>query len=390
MKPKNNYLRVFIIVVAIAAVCCAIYFSFPAIAHTAAYIINLFLPFIIGYIYTRCVGPAVRFFNKKARLPIWLSSILVMFLSIGVIGGIVSLLIMKVLDEIRNIYTQFPIIYQEIENTVINTKLQLSGLFESLPENIRVSMQALGVNITSWISEFINRQSLPMISYAGATARALPKVFIGLIVFLLSSFFMLTEPDKFSGLFTHVIPARVTDAWRRVKNEIRVYIGGYVKAQGIIMSVVFCVLFIGLSVLNVTYALLIAIGVAFLDALPFFGSGAVLWPWALIRFINGDIRMGIGLMIIYVSIVLTRQFIEPKLVSQKMGTNSLVTLMSMYIGYRVLSIGGMILGPITMLLILSFYKAGLFNGIISFIKLSVKIIKREFADFKNKINELGE
>ncbi len=390
MKIKNDYIRISIIAVVTALVVLGLYFSFPALISLSGYLVSLFLPFIIGYFYTLAVRPLMSLFTRKLKLPSWISAVLVMIVSIGVIGGIASLVITKVFEQVRNIYTQFPIIYQNGLNTFNNTKTQLLGLYEMLPQNIQMSIQAFGTNFTSKIAEFINTQSLPMISYAGATARALPKVFVGLIVFFLASFFMLSEPDTFTNMFKAHIPDGIKKKWANVKFQLKSYLGGYIKAQCIIMLVAFCILFLGLSILGVEFSLIIAIGIAVLDALPFFGSGAVLWPWALINFINGDLKGGIAMLVIYVVIVMTRQFIEPKIVSKKIGTNPLLTLMSMYIGYKTFSIGGMILGPVILLCSISFYKAGVFDGIIAFFKYIVHIIKNEYNLIKNKFKELGE
>lgn len=390
MKFKNSYLRLFILVAVVLLIGVGLYFSFPAAVGLAKYLLNLFMPFIIGYLYVSIVRPFAKFFSKRLRLPNGISAIIVMILSIGVVGGIISLIVAKIVDEIGNLYMHFPAIYESAMDTYESTKQQLSGLFESLPKNIQISLQAFGTDITEKITDFINSKSMPVISYAGATAKALPKIFIGFVVFLLSSFFMLSEPERFTGLFKGIIPDKMSERWNRIKSEIKIYLGGYAHAQGIIMSIVFFIILIGLSVLNVSYSLLIAIGIAVLDALPFFGSGAVLWPWALVRFINGDIKMGISLMVIYIIIVITRQMIEPKIVSKKMGTNSMLTLMSMYVGYKTFSIGGMILGPITMLLIISLYRAGLFDGLVKMLKHIKKIIKSEYNLVKNKIKELGE
>jgi predicted PurR-regulated permease PerM len=118
----------------------------------------------------------------------------------------------------------------------------------------------------------------------------------------------------------------------------------------------------------------------------FFGSGAVLIPWAIISFITSDIRMGIGMLIIYLSVILTRQMIEPKIVSSNIGINPLMTLMAMYIGYKIFSIGGMILGPVILMLGVSFYKAGAFDGIIRFIKKIFTYIKAEIQSLINYIS----
>ena len=76
--------------------------------------------------------------------------------------------------------------------------------------------------------------------------------------------------------------------------------------------------------------------------------------------------------------------IEPKIVSSKIGLHPILTLMSMYVGYRIFSIGGMIFGPMTLMLIISLYRAGFFNGIIGFFRFLGGLIKREFTDLKNQ------
>ena len=179
-----------------------------------------------------------------------------------------------------------------------------------------------------------------------------------------------------------IVPSAVLERLADIRMELKKYMGGYVRAQCIIMTVAFCILFIGLTILQKDYALLIAIGIAVLDALPFFGSGAALWPLALVSFLSGSVKSGVGLVIIYLIIILTRQTIEPKLVSSKIGLHPILTLMSMYVGYRTFSIGGMILGPITLMIVISFYRAGVFDPIIKMLKNLGLFFKHEFEHIK--------
>ena len=156
------------------------------------------------------------------------------------------------------------------------------------------------------------------------------------------------------------------------------------------MGVVFVILFIGFSILDIKYALVAALGTALLDALPFFGSGAVLWPMSVLNFVSGDLKSGFGAIIIYVVIILTRQFIEPKIVSTNIGLNPLLTLISMYLGFRLLSIGGMILGPVTMLFIISLYKAHIFDSSIKLFKKLYEYTENHFKVIKTNIKKFWE
>ena len=96
-------------------------------------------------------------------------------------------------------------------------------------------------------------------------------------------------------------------------------VGGYFKAQLKIEVWMYLLLVVGLSVLRVDYVLLIALGIAFLDLLPFFGTGTVMVPWALIKIFSGDYKMAIGLLIIWGGGQLARQIIQPKIGGRAWG-----------------------------------------------------------------------
>ena len=153
--------------------------------------------------------------------------------------------------------------------------------------------------------------------------------------------------------------------WNRcsgVINDLKHVVGGYFKAQFKIMGVVYVILVIGLWILKVDYVLLVALLIAFLDALPFFGTGTVLGPWAILKILSKDYKMAVGLIILYLVTQLVRQIIQPKVVGDTIGMNPLATLIFMYIGYKFSSIIGMIVAvPIGMILI-NLYKAGVFDN----------------------------
>lgn len=90
--------------------------------------------------------------------------------------------------------------------------------------------------------------------------------------------------------------------------------GGYFKAQFKIMGVVFAILLVGFTLMQIRFSILLAIVIAFLDFLPFFGTGTALIPWAIYKFLVGDYKMVAALVILYGVTQLVRQLIQPKLV----------------------------------------------------------------------------
>ena len=153
--------------------------------------------------------------------------------------------------------------------------------------------------------------------------------------------------------------ARLPASWKRVLlrtgRQLRLGLGGWLKAQLTLMAVTAVIVTFGLMLVGVSYPLLFGLTVAVVDALPVFGSGTVLIPWSLVCFFQGDCRRGLGLLLLYGAAALTRAALEPRLVGKHMGLSPLLTLFSLYAGFRIFGVAGMILLPLLVLLLRQFW-----------------------------------
>lgn len=170
-------------------------------------------------------------------------------------------------------------------------------------------------------------------------------------------------------------PQNIREKWYFILEKFRTAVGGYFKAQFKIMGVVAVILFVGFLILDISYALPLALVIALLDFLPFFGTGTALWPWAVFKVLSGDYQFAVGLMIIYLVSQLVRQIIQPKVVGDTMGLEPLPTLLFMFIGYKCSSIFGMIIAVPIGMIIISLYRAGAFDERIQDVKELVDGLK---------------
>ena len=150
--------------------------------------------------------------------------------------------------------------------------------------------------------------------------------------------------------------------------EISKSLGGYLKAEATLILVSFAISVVGLYVfkfvgMNVKYPLLIALAIGFVDALPILGTGTVMIPWAIFSALNGDIRLGIALIVLWIIMSVVRQLLEPKIVSGKIGIHPIFTLIAMYTGFKVIGIIGMLAGPIVLIILKSIFSNRLEQGI---------------------------
>lgn len=380
MKFKSSVTKLIITLLITAAAAAGVYFLIDDVFFAVLQIIGLFLPFLLAYVLSVFINPLVDKLERRLKTPRNLATILVILLVVGILGGIVTAIIWKIVDEIRSVYRQLPQIIGQAKLTWEMLSVKLVSMADILPKGIQDVFENLGDSVSTALGDFLKNSYSPAISGIGNFAKSLPGGFIWTIVFILSLYFMISDSVRMKGMVTGCFSKRFLARVRKIQREIKNYLGGYIKAQLIIMSIAAVIIFLGLTILNIEFALLIALGIAILDALPFFGSGAVLWPWSLVSFLYGDFKMGFGLIIIYLAVIFTRQMIEPKIVSENIGVHPVFTLMAMYLGYKTFSLGGMILGPVILILTVSFYKAGAFDGIIRFLKSFFGKIKQEILE----------
>ena len=112
------------------------------------------------------------------------------------------------------------------------------------------------------------------------------------------------------------------------------------------------------------FPLITAIGIAFVDALPILGSGTIMVPWGILSGLNGDLTLGISIIILWIIMSMVRQFIEPKIVSGNIGIHPIFTIAAMYTGFKFMGILGMFVGPIVLIILKNVFSNFLDGGII--------------------------
>lgn len=143
---------------------------------------------------------------------------------------------------------------------------------------------------------------------------------------------------------------------RALSRKILTLLKIFVKAQAIIVLCVSAVAMAGLFACGVERWYLWGFLTGFLDMLPFIGSGIVLLPIAIFQFLEGKIWQGAGCLLVYGICVFLRQIMEPKLIGDKMNVYPIAVLLSVFLGMHFFSIGGIVLGPVSLFLIREIYE----------------------------------
>jgi sporulation integral membrane protein YtvI len=174
----------------------------------------------------------------------------------------------------------------------------------------------------------------------------LPDHLLFLLTMVLSCYFSAAELPRLQALCREQLSKTRWKQLSGLASTLKAVLGGYLRAQLKLMGLTFLILFLGFLLLRVSLPLFFALGIAVLDALPLFGTGTALLPWSLFSMISGDFHLGLGLLILYAACALSRNVLEPKLLGAQLGVSPLLTLLAIYVGYRVSGLGGMLLLPI--------------------------------------------
>ena len=323
--------------------------------------IVFFSPFVAGWIIALIAGPLVRFFEEKIKLKRKIGSAFVIIAVIALVVLVIYIVCAQLFEQMKGLAGALPEMLQKAEADFNSIGENLNQLLEKLPGGIQLNLDNNVLQLDSYVGELLEKFGSPTIVAAGNFAKQLPAMFIAMIMALLSAYFFVAERMHLNEWFRKHVPASVLLRYRMVRGSLVKSVGGYLKAQLKIEVWMYFLLLAGLGILKVNYFALIALVIAFLDFLPFLGTGTVLIPWAVIRILTAEYKTAIGLLVIWGVGQLARQLIQPKIVGDSIGVPPLPTLFLLFIGYKVGGVVGMIVAVPVGLLVYALYEDGAFD-----------------------------
>ncbi len=366
-----TYLKIVINFILIILLALLIFLALPKL-------LVFFLPFVIGWIVSLVANPLVHFLEKRVKILRKHGSAIIIVLVIVIIIAVAALIIAMIIKEARELIDDLPDIIQSVKVQFNEISQYVDGFIRTLPISAQEMINNAISGIGGSVDNYVKNLELPSMSSAGNIVGQIAEGFLMVIVTILSAYFFTASRNELISGMKRSLPESVINYWHLIYDNFVAAFGGYFKAQFKIMLVLTVIMFIGFEILGVGYSFLFALGIAFLDVLPVFGTGAVLWPWAVIDVFTGNYIRAIGLVVIYLICQIVKQILQPKMVGDSIGLNPLATLIFMFIGYRFYGVFGMIIGiPIGMVLV-NMYRVGMFDRLMK----GFNIIAKDLNDFR--------
>ena len=340
--------------------------------------IIFFMPFIIGWIISLIASPVVRFFEERMKIRRKGASVIVIVAVLAVVILLVYVIVARLVKEGINFVNELPLLWDSIMAEFNEVGTNLEGLFNKLPVDTQKTLDNIGSEMGTYFGGIIESVGTPTFEAVGNVAKQLPDIFLGVIMCILSAYFFVADKSYMANIMKKYVPGSVLYRFDLIRRSFRNAVGGYFKAQFKIECWIYVMLVIGLFVLKVRYAPLVALGIAFLDFLPVFGTGTVMIPWAVIESLSRDYKMAVGLLIIWCSGQLVRQVIQPKIVGDSIGVDAIPTLFLLFIGYKLAGVMGMIIAVPIGIIVINLYEDGAFDTT----RQSLKILAAGFNKFR--------
>ena len=226
------------------------------------------------------------------------------------------------------------------------------------PDGIRQWATRLLDSAGQTLSDGLAAASSAALRLLTSAVAALPQAMLFCATTALALFFTSAAYPRLMAFFRRQLTPRALSTVRGVKASLLTTMAKWLRSQCILVAITFFQLLAGMLLIRQPYALLLAALIAFIDALPVFGTGTVLLPWAALCCLAGSFPKGIALAALYLVIWLVRSIMEPKLMAKSAGLPPLPALAAMYVGFCAMGVAGMILGPILLLLVKQLHDGG--------------------------------
>ncbi|EOS29626.1 sporulation integral membrane protein YtvI [Lachnospiraceae bacterium A4] len=353
-------------------------------------LVLFFMPFVIGWLISCIANPLVVFLERKLKIRRKAGTVVVIVCVIAAVIGLGYGLGVVLWRQISGFVQEIPSMWEAVRQDFDAFGEWIDHYIGGKSPKLADTLNNLGNVISEMITNLPKSLDFRTFEGMGSMVGNIASVLVSIIMCMLSAYFFIADREWLGSFLNKLLPETVIRKYDVFASSLRQAVGGYFKAQFRIEIWMYVLLLIGLTVLKVRYGLLIALLIAFLDFLPFFGTGIVLIPWAIVNVVGGSYLRALGFLIIWGSGQLFRQLIQPKIMGDSIGMEPIPTLFLLFIGYRLAGVGGMLVAVPIGIIVVNMNEAGFFDTP----KYSIRLLVRNINQFrqltKEEIKKLDE
>ena len=291
-------------------------------------------PFVWAGIFGYALNPAITLSCRRARLPRPLAVALLYVVGVGLVVLAGILLVPLVISELDRVD-------QDLPGIVAQAEASLPTEILGQPFSAREAVDSLTSGLTGLLSD------------ASATISAVRGAFQMLVHILLAlvaaAYLLLAGPRMIRNLVSLVPEPHRDEAASLVSAVDRVF-GGFIRGELILVVIMSVATYIGLSIIGVPFALVLAIATGFLELIPVFGPVIAAIPpigLALVTQNNFGWPGWVAATAVAVMYTVFRQLedylVIPNVVGRVVRVHPLVALFALFAGLQIGGVTGMVI-----------------------------------------------
>lgn len=318
--------------------------TFFAVWLALKYLFPVAAPFLLGALLALAAEPIVK--PLSAKLPRPAAAAIGVLITLLLLCALLVLLTAVVVRELGLLAGALPDLGQAAKGGLHALEDFLLGLAERTPDGVQPLLSRAVTGLFSNGSAIVEQLLQRLPALASAIFGWIPGSALALGTGILSGFMASARLPRIRQWLKRLQPEGLLAQYLPALGQMKTALGGWLKAQLKLALTSYLIVCTGLLLLRIPYGPIWALFIALVDAIPVLGTGTILLPWSLICLLQGQTVQAVGLLATYLTAMLSRSVLEPRLVGKQLGMDPLVTLVALYAGYRIWGIGGMLLSPI--------------------------------------------
>ncbi len=311
------------------------------------------LPFTLALAVAVSLQGIIRFLCERLHFKRGFAAVSLVITVYTVIGVAVVWLVRALYRQLTELIATLPEYSEDISRAISDILDKINGFFGRMPD---IGNGILEDIPTTALSSLAERATEFITQFAADFAQGIPAFLLSLAVMIIATAYFAKDYVRVETFLTDNLPQGLLEKLIGIKEGLLKKLGKLLKGYLLIVGMTFLELLIGLGLLKIKYALIIAAVTALVDILPVLGSGTVLIPWAVFCALAGNVGRAVGLVVLYIIITIIRNVTEPKIIGSKLGVHPVLMLVSVFLGLRLFKGIGVIIAPIAVIVAKSIFE----------------------------------
>lgn len=315
------------------------------------------LPFLLALVTAIFLDPLTSLLMRAAKMRHFIAATIISTAFTLLMVALIYFIGMNVVTELIDLGRKAPAYMEDVNKYVDQAVVRTQVFYDSLSPEMAAQVQSWVERSTETLTGALTSILSGVSGFFLNMAGKIPNLFILLIVYVIALYLCLYNLGSMKAAFLSIFETKTREKMEHMLIYLREAIFGFIRAQLIMAIFTYLLTFIGLLILRAEYPLAVSLLVMVMEFVPVIGTGIVFIPWIIYQLLVGYTGMGIGLFVLFLVLIILRRIVEPKVLSDAVGINSLAALISLYIGFEWLGFAGLFLGPLVVIIYQALRKA---------------------------------